>query len=151
MTNQNFHGHWPLLLSTPSFLLGLIWTSLPKGDQERWTSKYPVPQDVLLGDNLYAERCPRLLHVEVVRGFVAEATVSGKCGGAIVYAQCASSGGSWSHFQLLLSYHRHIHRQHYKGMLEALSDGALYIHRPTVYSRLSWGEKPVYYTHHRYR
>lgn len=43
----------PYSFLSATFLRGL--NSLPEGDQIGRTSKNPVPQDILLGDNLHAE------------------------------------------------------------------------------------------------
>lgn len=117
-----------------NFLRGLIWISLPEGDQIRRTFKNLVPEDIPLGDDFHAERFPRLLCSEVPCDVVTKAAVIRDCGGAVVHVQ---SGGSGFDFQLLVPDCRYIHRQHHVGTLKALPDGALEICRPAVFTEVS--------------
>lgn len=118
-------------------MVGLIWFPLPEGDQKGRTFKNVVPEDIFLGDNLYAEGLPRLLCAEVRCDIVSEATVVCDYAGAVVCEQYGGSGDSGFDFQLLMSICRYINRQHHVGMLKALSNGALELRRPTVFPEVS--------------
>ena len=113
-------------------LVDLIWFSLPEGDQKRRTF-----ENNNRGNNLYAERVPRVLGTELWRHVVLEATVVCDCGGAVVSEQCGGRGDSGFHFQHLMSSYRYIHRQHHVGLHKAFSNVALELRRPTVFPGVS--------------
>jgi len=121
------------------FLIGQVLVPpLPEGDQKGRTSKDSVPEHVVLGDHLYAERRARPLRGEAWRDVVPEA--AGVChrGGVVVREQQRGGGlVGGSDFQLLVCHCSYIHGQHHVGPLEALSDGALELRGPTVLPELS--------------